>query len=83
MNESEIRLKERIEGERYEEFSNFQSKNDNTMQLIIKKLCEQRLTWRPHGINSPTWAYFCVNDETLVDVKVSWSCVVCCVMIDK
>ncbi len=31
MNESEIRLKERIEGERYEEFSNFQSKNDNTM----------------------------------------------------
>ncbi len=31
MNESEIRLKERIEGERYEEISNFQSKNDNTM----------------------------------------------------
>jgi hypothetical protein len=51
------------------------------MQLIMKKLCEQRLTWKPHGINFPTWAYFCVSDETLVDVKVSWSCVVCCVTI--
>jgi hypothetical protein len=47
------------------------------MQLIMKKLHEQRLTWRPHGINSPTWVFFCVNDETLVDVKVPWSCVVC------
>jgi hypothetical protein len=36
----------------------------------MKKLHEQSLNWRPHNKNSPTWAIFHVNDESLIDVKV-------------
>jgi hypothetical protein len=45
----------------------------------MKKLHEQRLNWKPHGRNSPTWAIFCVNHESLVDVKVSqvMRCILC------
>jgi hypothetical protein len=49
MNEREIRTKEKIEDEKFEEISSFQLENDDTMQLIMKKLHEQRLIWRPHG----------------------------------
>jgi hypothetical protein len=40
------------------------------MQLIMNKLHEQRLKWRPRGKNSPTWAFFFVNDESPFDLKV-------------
>jgi hypothetical protein len=36
MNENEIRPKAIIEGERSKEIPSFQSKNDDTMQFIIK-----------------------------------------------
>jgi hypothetical protein len=42
MNESEIKLKERIEGGRSKEILSFQFKYDDTMQLIMKKIHEQR-----------------------------------------
>jgi hypothetical protein len=58
MNESEIRLNERIEGERFKGIPNFQLENDDTMQLFMKKLHEQRLKLKPHGINSSTWVFF-------------------------
>jgi hypothetical protein len=37
MNENEIKLKERIEGERSKEILSSQLKNDDTMQLIMEK----------------------------------------------
>ncbi len=40
MNESEIILNERIEGERFEGIPNSQLENDDTMQLFMKKLHE-------------------------------------------
>jgi hypothetical protein len=58
MNESEIRLNERIEGGRFKGITNFQLENHDTMQLFMKKLHEQRLKWRPHGRNSSTWVIF-------------------------
>jgi hypothetical protein len=38
MNESEIKLKERIEGGRSKKILSFQLKYDDTMQLIMKKI---------------------------------------------
>jgi hypothetical protein len=32
------------------------------MQLIMNKLHEQMLKWRPHGKKISTCAFFCVND---------------------
>jgi hypothetical protein len=46
MNEREIRRKEKIEDEKFEEISSFQLENDDTK-------------WRPHGKNSSTWAFLC------------------------
>jgi hypothetical protein len=43
----------------------------------MKKLYEQRLKWRPHDKKFPTWSFFCVNDEPLVDVKVPSVMIVC------
>jgi hypothetical protein len=54
MNESEVRLEEINEGERSREIPSSQSNNDDIMQLIMKKLHNQRLKWRPHGKNSAT-----------------------------
>ncbi len=34
------------------------------------KLHGQRLKWKPHGKNSLIWAFFCVNDESLIFVKM-------------
>jgi hypothetical protein len=48
MNENEIRLEEKIEGERSKKYPSFQSKNDDTMQFNIKKLHEQKLKCKPH-----------------------------------
>jgi hypothetical protein len=47
MNESEIRMERRIQSGRSKEIPSFQPKNDDIMQLIMKKLHEQRLNWRP------------------------------------
>ncbi len=43
-------------------FSSSQLENDDTMQLIMKKLHEQMLKWKPCGKNSSTCTFFCVND---------------------
>jgi len=48
----------------------FLSINDDIMQFIMNKLHEQRLKWRPHGKNSPTWHFFPINDESPFDLKV-------------
>ncbi len=48
------------------------------MQLIMRKLHEERLKWRPHGKHSSTWAFLCVNDESPIDVKVPH--VMCCIL---
>ncbi len=69
-NESEIKIKEKIECESFKEILNLQSKNDDTMWLIMNKLHEQRLKWKPHGRNFPILAFFFVNNESLVDLKV-------------
>jgi hypothetical protein len=37
----------------------------------MKQLQEQRLKWKSHGKFFATWGIFCVNDESLIDVKVS------------
>ncbi len=47
MNENEIRMERRIESGRSKEIPSFQPKNDDIIQLIMKKLHEQRLHWRP------------------------------------
>jgi hypothetical protein len=54
MNESEIKLEEIIEGERFKEIPSSRSNNDDIMQLIMKKSHDQRLKWTPHGKNSTT-----------------------------
>ncbi len=41
------------------------------MQLIMKKLHEQRLNWKPHGKFS-SLGIFCFNDALLVDFKVPY-----------
>jgi len=48
------------------------------MQLIMKKLHEQRLKCRPHDKKNLTWEFFYVNNELSIDVK---SCIVCCVIV--
>jgi len=42
----------------------------DTMQTILGKMHEQKDKWTPHGKKKSTWAIFCVNDESKVDVKV-------------
>jgi NifU-like protein involved in Fe-S cluster formation len=78
MNESEIILEEIIKGERFKEIPSLQSNNDDIMQLILKILHDQRLKWRPHGKKIATWAFLCVVDNSLVDVKVPH--VMCCML---
>ncbi len=68
INESEIRPKERIESERSKNIPSFQSKNDDTMQFIIRQLHEQKLKCKPHGRNFPTRVFFFVNDESPINV---------------
>jgi hypothetical protein len=58
MNGSEIRIEEKIEGERFKKYPSFQSKNDDTMQFIIKQLHEQKLKCKPHCRKFPTWVFF-------------------------
>jgi hypothetical protein len=44
----------------------------------MKILHEKRLNQRSHGKIFPTWAFLCVNDESLINVKVPQ--VMCCIM---
>jgi hypothetical protein len=59
MNENESKLKERIEGERFKEIRSSQLENGDIMQLIMKKIHEQRLKWRPHGIILQLGHFWC------------------------
>ncbi len=68
MNESEIRLEEKIESERSKKYPSFQSKNDDTMQFNIKQLHEQKLKCKPHCRKFLAWVFFLVNDESLINV---------------
>jgi hypothetical protein len=68
MKGSEIRPKETIEGERSKEIPRFELENDDTMQLIIKQLHEQKLKCKPHGKNFQLGLFFCVNDESPINV---------------
>ncbi len=43
MNENQIIMEGGIQGDRFEEIPSSQFKNDNTMQLIMKKLYEQKV----------------------------------------
>jgi hypothetical protein len=47
------------------------------MQLIKKKLHEERLKWRPHGKNLQI-GHFCVNHQSPIDVNVPH--VMCCIL---
>ncbi len=74
MNESGIASEEKTKEkrfERYETLPSSQLKNDKILHLIMNKLHEQRISWKLHGINSPCWAFYCVNDGSKVDVNVS------------
>ncbi len=37
---------------------------------MMKNLHEQRLKWKPQGKNSSTWAFFGVDDESIIHVKM-------------
>jgi hypothetical protein len=74
MNESGIALEEKTKEERFEKYETLlssQLENDKTLHLIMKKLHEQKISWKLHGRNSPRWAFDCVNDGSKVDVNVS------------
>jgi len=49
---------------------NSQLKNDDSLELILKKLYEQKIKWRLHSKNSLSWAFFCAIDGLEFDVKV-------------
>jgi hypothetical protein len=70
LNENEIKMKGRIESESIKKVPSFQLENDDKIQLNMKKLHEQRLDLRSHGQKFSNLGLFCVNDESLVDVKL-------------
>jgi hypothetical protein len=46
------------------------SNNDETLHLIIKKLHEQRFSWKSHGRNSLCSTIYFVNDGSKMNVDV-------------
>jgi hypothetical protein len=40
------------------------------MQTILKKCINKKISEHPMEKKNSTWAIFCVNDESKVDVKV-------------
>jgi hypothetical protein len=70
LNENEIKMKGRIESESIKKVPSFQLEHDDKMQLNMKILHEQRLDLRSHGQKFSNLGIFCVNDESLVDVKL-------------
>jgi hypothetical protein len=71
-----------IQGERFEEILSFQFQNDNTMQLIMKKLYEQRLNRRPLGRCFQTWAFFVSMMNHQLMLRFHKSCIIFCVTIN-
>jgi hypothetical protein len=65
-----------IQGERFEEIPSSEFKNDNTMQLIMKKLYEQRLNKRPLDRCSPTWAFFVSMMNHQLMLRFHKSCII-------
>ncbi len=51
-------MERRIESGRSKEIPSFQPKNDDIMQLIMKKMHEQTLNWRPMAIFKKIGAFF-------------------------
>ncbi len=52
---------------------NIEGQNEQkTIQNNIKKLHVQRKFWKRHEKTSLCWAYYCVNDNTYVDLKNPW-----------
>ncbi len=43
--------------------------NEQLMQNNIKKLHVQRKVQKPHGRTSLCWSFYCVNDNTNVDIE--------------
>ncbi len=70
LNENEIKMKGRIESESIKNFPSFRLENDDKMELNMKNLHEQRLDLRSHGQKFSNLGLFCVNDESLIDVKL-------------
>jgi hypothetical protein len=75
-------LEEKTKVERCERFKTLQSSlsnNDETLHLIVKKLHEQRFSWKLHGINSLYPTFYFVNDGSKmnVDVPQLMCCVIC------
>ncbi len=62
MNKSELALsktKLRRKGcNRSKTLQSSQSNNNETLPLIMKKLHEQRYSWKPHGKNSLYWTFY-------------------------
>ncbi len=42
--------------------------NENIMKENLKKLHAQRKFWKPHGITSLSWIFYCVNNNAEVDL---------------
>ncbi len=73
MNESEIFSKDKSEKERFKRFETLQSsqsRNDETLHLILKKLHQQIIHQKPYGRNFICWSSYCVNCGSKVDVNV-------------
>lgn len=61
MNEYKLSMGEMNEDERFERSNtlpNSHFKNDDSLELILKKLHEQKIKWRLHSINSLSWAFY-------------------------
>lgn len=55
------------------------SKKENEMKNNFKKLNVQINKWKNHNRNAICWAFYCINDNQKVDVKVSQTmrCILC------
>jgi hypothetical protein len=58
INENDIKLEERLKVRFGLKKFKLSMQDDDPMQLIMKKLHEQRLKWRSHGKTNPTKAIF-------------------------
>jgi len=73
MNEYKLSMGEMNEDERFERSNtlpNSHLKNDDSLELILKKLHEQKIKWRLHSTIFLSWAFYCVIDGLKFNVKV-------------
>jgi hypothetical protein len=73
MNEYKLSMGEMNEDERFERSNtlpNSQLKNNDSLELTLKKLHEQKIKWRLHSTNSLSWAFYCAIDALESNVKV-------------